>query len=556
VPALSATSVVDILVREVNQPPVLPSIANRIVVGATSLVFTVAATDADRPFNAISYALVPGAPAGAGIDPVSGQFAWTPTPGQIPGAYTLAVTATDNGTPPLSATQSFSVVVKQRPVIDWSNPVPMVRGTPLSTNQLNAEADVPGTFTYNPPIGSVLPVGGQNLRVTLTPDNLDAYVVVTATVSVLVEPSPQAIDFPLPASVTATSVVTLTAAASSGLPVSFEVLEGPAVLFGDQLTLVSYGEVRVVARQAGDADWLPAPPVTNVIAVQPLPIAFGWPSPEPALFGAVLGEVQLNATAGVAGAFAYLPAAGAVLPAGTNILTATFTPNDLVLYAVSTLQVAWVIHPYVLIQPGELVLSRGDSGMLGIRALAGGAPYSGGLDAAAFQLQLATGALQDVALVVDPALAQIGVTNIGTNLIHVSVQALPGQLLPVTGSFVQVEATMPMLQTSRRLAVRVLAPTARDAFGNPVDIVTGGDGAIVLVGEEPLFGSPVAGASGTQLPVYVAPGSWTLEFSTNVLRDDAWHPLELFGDELDFRILLDGGSDDRSRIYRVVPAGP
>lgn len=556
VPALSATSVIDIVVREVNQAPVLPAIANRTIVGQTNLAFTVAATDGDRPFNTIVYALVPGAPDGASINTASGLFSWTPAPEQVPGAYTLAVTATDNGAPPLSVTQTFAVVVKQRPVLSWSNPAPMVRGTPLTTNQLNATADVPGTFTYNPPPGSLLPVGVQSLRVTLTPDDLDVYVAVTASVSVVVEPSPQVIDFPAVSGVTATSVVPLAATASSGLPVSFEVLAGPAVLFGNQLSLGGFGTVQVVARQDGNADWLPAAPVTNVIEAAPLTIDFTWPMPEPVLFGAPLSEVQLNASASITGVFVYTPGAGTVLPAGTNVLSAAFTPSDLTLYAVSTIQVAWVIQPFVLIQPGQLVLRRGDSGELAIGASAGGAPYAAGLDSASFQLQVTTGALQGVAFVADPLLASVGVTNITTNLFQVSVQALPGQVLPVTGAFVRLQATMPLAEATRRIPVRVLEPAARDTLGREIGIVQGGQGFIILTGDEPLFGQPDVTASDARLPVYVAPGSWRLEFTTNILGGDGWLPVQSFGDDGNLKVLLDTDPHAPSKIYRVIRVDP
>jgi len=43
---------------------------------------------------------------------------------------------------------------KQAPKITWSDPAPIVYGTLLSATQLNASADVPGTFTYIPGAGT------------------------------------------------------------------------------------------------------------------------------------------------------------------------------------------------------------------------------------------------------------------------------------------------------------------------------------------------------------------------------------------------------------------
>jgi hypothetical protein len=53
-----------------------------------------------------------------------------------------------------------------------------------------------------------------------------------------------------------------------------------------------------------------------------------WSTPAPITYGTALSSVQLDATASVAGSFTYLPAAGAVLNAGTQVLTANFTPTD------------------------------------------------------------------------------------------------------------------------------------------------------------------------------------------------------------------------------------
>ena len=62
--------------------------------------------------------------------------------------------------------------------------------------------------------------------------------------------------------------ITLEATASSGLPVSFEMLEGPATISGNVLTLTGEeGVVKFKATQAGDDNWLPAPDVVKTFEV-------------------------------------------------------------------------------------------------------------------------------------------------------------------------------------------------------------------------------------------------------------------------------------------------
>lgn len=62
--------------------------------------------------------------------------------------------------------------------------------------------------------------------------------------------------------------ITLSAQASSGLPVSFEMIEGPATIDGNVLTLTgATGIVRFKAMQPGNDTWLPAPDVIKSFEV-------------------------------------------------------------------------------------------------------------------------------------------------------------------------------------------------------------------------------------------------------------------------------------------------
>jgi uncharacterized repeat protein (TIGR01451 family) len=61
---------------------------------------------------------------------------------------------------------------------------------------------------------------------------------------------------------------TISATASSGLPVIFTLVSGPATLSGDVVTLTgALGTVMITAYQAGNADWNPAPEVTETFNV-------------------------------------------------------------------------------------------------------------------------------------------------------------------------------------------------------------------------------------------------------------------------------------------------
>jgi len=110
-PALSDAQSLTITVNEVNTAPVLGSIANQTITAGSQLIVTNLATDADIPANTLTFSLDPGAPAGAGIDPANGLFTWTPSTNQAPSTNAVTVRVADNGSPTLSDTKTFTIVV-------------------------------------------------------------------------------------------------------------------------------------------------------------------------------------------------------------------------------------------------------------------------------------------------------------------------------------------------------------------------------------------------------------------------------------------------------------
>ncbi|MEO6036575.1 MAG: putative Ig domain-containing protein, partial [Verrucomicrobiota bacterium] len=111
-PSLSATSSVTVIVREVNTAPVLNLFTNRIIAEGFLLNIANVAQDFDLPAQPLTFSLVSGSPTNATINPTSGLFTWRPTELQGGTTNQFSIIVKDNGNPPLGATQTFSVIVR------------------------------------------------------------------------------------------------------------------------------------------------------------------------------------------------------------------------------------------------------------------------------------------------------------------------------------------------------------------------------------------------------------------------------------------------------------
>jgi alpha-tubulin suppressor-like RCC1 family protein len=136
---------------------------------------------------------------------VPGTFAYAPAEGTVlnPGdSQPLSVTFTPTDTAnynSVTATTTLTVINKIAPVINWTAPAAITYGTALGTTQLNATANVPGTFAYTPASGTVLNAGpAQTLSVTFTPTDPATYATMSATTTISVNKATPVITWPAP----------------------------------------------------------------------------------------------------------------------------------------------------------------------------------------------------------------------------------------------------------------------------------------------------------------------------------------------------------------------
>jgi subtilisin-like proprotein convertase family protein len=102
-----------------NTPPVLPSQVTQTVNPLNPLVVTNTATDADLPPQTLTYTLT-STVTGTNVPTINtntGVITWTPDLSQAGTSNLITTIVTDNGVPPLSATNSFSVIVNPVPGI-------------------------------------------------------------------------------------------------------------------------------------------------------------------------------------------------------------------------------------------------------------------------------------------------------------------------------------------------------------------------------------------------------------------------------------------------------
>ena len=168
------------------------------------------------------------------------------------------------------------------PTITWSAPSNLVYGQALSSAQLDATANVPGTLTYSPAAGSVPKAGNDTLSVTFTPTNTTDYTTATANVSIVVAKATPSLTVSDPGGTQNGSAFAATALLSglSGLPSSS--LEGVGITLtyyagdtpsGTPLATApsAAGTYTVVASFAGSPDYAATETSTQFTIKSPPP---------------------------------------------------------------------------------------------------------------------------------------------------------------------------------------------------------------------------------------------------------------------------------------------
>lgn len=163
-----------------------------------------------------------------------------------------------NWAPAEDVTHKFEVIDDQAVVI-LSNLEQVYDGTPRAVRVETKPPDLKVRVTYQGDPQPPIDVGAYKVRAVVE----DPFWTGEAYGTLSIKPGEQTIDFPPVPDQVATATVELMAKATSGLPVNYKLLSGPALLRDNILTFTGAGTVTVSAGQPGDHNWQPAPEVLN-----------------------------------------------------------------------------------------------------------------------------------------------------------------------------------------------------------------------------------------------------------------------------------------------------
>jgi hypothetical protein len=289
----------------------------------------------------------------AGGTTVAGTLTYSPALGTLltAGTHTLSVsfkpTATTNYT---TVTATVTLVVNQdTPTVTVSTPLTAAYGVPLNSMPFNPTATyngvaVPGAFAYSTSASAPLPVGNYSVTVTFTPNDTLDYTAVTQLAAVTVAPATPAITWPTPASIVygaklSATQLNATAAGYTGAALPGTFTYSPAI---NTLLKAGTQTLSVTFKPTDTKDYATTTVTTQIVVAQATPVVT-WATPAPITYGTALISTQQNATANVAGTFAYTPAHGTVLPVGQQVLTVIFTPTDTTDYTTQTASVTLTV---------------------------------------------------------------------------------------------------------------------------------------------------------------------------------------------------------------------
>jgi sugar lactone lactonase YvrE len=282
---------------------------------------------------------------------VAGTLVYSPASGTIPavGTVTLSVTFTPTDTTDYkSATKTVALAVNQAAstISVASSNLSSVYGASVTfTATLPAGASGNVTFLNGATSLGSSPIGGTTATVTTAaltagthaitaswPGNANLTAATSSAITQTVAKATPVVTWATPAAIvygTALSATQLNATASIAGSFVYSPASGTSLHAGSQTLSVAFTPTDTTDYNT------PAAKTVTLTVNKAVPV-LTWTAPSPIVSGTALSATQLDATANVAGTFAYTPASGTKPAAGSDALSVTFTPTDATDYTTAT----------------------------------------------------------------------------------------------------------------------------------------------------------------------------------------------------------------------------
>jgi hypothetical protein len=194
------------------------------------------------------------------------------------------------------------------------------------------------TFESNLYSGPIKVTASETLEAIATANSYRPSAPASATYTIIPLPVP-AISWKNPAAI------------AYGTPLSATQLNATSTVKGTFTYSPSAGTVLGVGVQTLSVTFTPSDATSYstatasvTVTVNPATPSITWAKPAAITYGTALSATQLNATSKTAGTFAYSPATGRVLDAGSQTLSTTFTPTDTNTYTTATDSVTLTVN--------------------------------------------------------------------------------------------------------------------------------------------------------------------------------------------------------------------
>jgi hypothetical protein len=245
-------------------------------------------------------------------------------------------------------------IYRNRLTLSWKKCYSLIDGEVLDESVLNCEVapQIQGVFHYQPPVGTILPIGTHKLSVRFIPEEPSNYLPEEHGNEMRIRPKkqlkinwfpPEEITYSTPLSLEQLSACLFGYGSSTKGKFVFSPDFGAILPVGEHLLTVEFHSENVIFENVSSSVSL---------TVIPSPSKLIWPTPNAIYAGEGIADNILNCDcANTQGVFHYSVKKGEVLSHGTHTLTCQFLPHDTHNYLPAKITVQLVVYERPKFQP-------------------------------------------------------------------------------------------------------------------------------------------------------------------------------------------------------------